>query len=597
MELGDQKHITLDVLPGHPAQLLDIVCRLNALTGRPSLPPDWAFGLWMSANEWNTQRRVEEVVTQTERHGIPASVIVLEAWSDENTFYIWNDARYAPKPGGESFSYADFDFPPDRMWPDPKGMVEVLHKKGLRVLLWQIPVLKKGEEAHAQLFNDKAHMLEKGYCVRTEEETPYLVRPFWFRDGLLMDFTHPQGVAWWMSKRAYLLDEIGVDGFKTDGGEHIWGRDLVFDDGRKSDEIWNEYPNLYAGAYHQFAKKHQSEAITFSRAGFTGAQAFPCHWAGDENSTWEAFRRSILAGLNAGISGLSFWGWDIAGFSGEIPTAELYMRATAMAAFCPIMQYHSEYNHHRRPSNDRTPWNIAERTKDPDVLPVFRFYARLRMNLLPYILHSAKQTALTGRPMMRALCVAYPQEEGLFAYPYQYLFGDALLVAPIVQPDLSEVEVYLPGGDWYSLWDGEFFEGGSAYNLPVKLKHIPVFVRANSFLPLNLDNTFRLGSDVGNRVGEWEGLCFKFYPGGIGSYTWYDKTADAEGCFTWEEISPDKYVIRVPALSCPISILVPEGFAFDQAGTEITSGEKILSLPDITRKNVEVTVYRITEGK
>jgi hypothetical protein len=65
MELGDQKHITLDVLPGHPAQLLDIVCRLNALTGRPSLPPDWAFGLWMSANEWNTQRRVEEVVTQT----------------------------------------------------------------------------------------------------------------------------------------------------------------------------------------------------------------------------------------------------------------------------------------------------------------------------------------------------------------------------------------------------------------------------------------------------------------------------------------------------------------------------------------------------
>ena len=102
-------------------------------------------------------------------------------------------------------------------------------------------------------------------------------------------------------------------------------------------------------------------------------------------STWEAYRASIIAGITAGASGIFFWGWDLAGFSGEIPDAELYLRSAAMAAFCPIMQYHSEFNHHRVPSRDRTPWNIAERTGDPRVLPTYRAFARLREALVPYL--------------------------------------------------------------------------------------------------------------------------------------------------------------------------------------------------------------------
>lgn len=593
-ELGEQKQIALDILLGDHTKLLDIVARLNALTGRPLLPPDWAFGLWMSSNEWNTQARVEEIIRQNEQHAIPASVIVLEAWSDENTFYIWNDARYTPKSGEGCFRYADFDFPPDGMWPDPKGMVAGLHEKGLRVLLWQIPVLKRNEDNHAQLANDKQYMLENGYCVQTDNGSPYLIRPFWFHGGLLMDFTHPKGVDWWMQKRVYLLDELGIDGFKTDGGEHIWGRDLVFANGRKSTEIWNEYPNLYAGAYFHFARKYKPDAITFSRAGFTGAQAFPCHWAGDENSTWEAFQHSIMAGLNAGVSGIAFWGWDFAGFSGEIPTAELYLRAAAMATFCPIMQYHSEYNHHRLPSNDRTPWNIAERTQTLDVISIFRFLARLRMNLLPYILHTARQSASTGLPMMRTMCLAYPQDETTSAYPYQYLFGDALLVSPIVEPSLSEVEVYLPEGDWYSLWDGKFFEGEATYTLLTSLAQIPVFVRANSLLPLTLDGTYALGCDVGNLATTHEKLCFKFYPATAGNFNWYDEHAQAEIRLSWEEISTGKFVLHIDDLIRPIHILLPDGFDFDSVSLEIASSKKILSLTSVCAKDVQIFISKTT---
>lgn len=594
-EFGDEDRITLDVLPGKPAKLFEIVGRLNALTGRPILPPDWAFGLWMSSNEWNTQARVEEIVKQSQENGIPASVIVLEAWSDENTFYIWNDARYTPKPGAERLSYADFEFPPDGMWPDPKGMIEKLHQQGIRVLLWQIPILKKNEEDHAQLSNDKAHMLEKGYCVNTEENVPYTVRPFWFREGLLMDFTNRQGVDWWMNKREYLLDELGIDGFKTDGGEHIWGRDLLFSDGRRGDEVWNEYPNLYAGAYFEFAKKYKPDGITFSRAGYTGAQAFPCHWAGDENSTWEAFQRSIFAGLNAGISGVAFWGWDFAGFSGEIPTAELYLRATAMATFSPIMQYHSEFNHHQQPSNDRTPWSIAERTESADVLPVFRFFTHLRMNLMPYILHTARSASNTGIPMMRALCLAYPEDEGVDSYPYQYMFGESLLVAPITEPDIAQVEVYLPEGDWYSFWDGKFFKGGMAYKLSTTLEQIPVFVRANSLVPLNLNEEFQLGESVGDQEVPREKNCFKFYPGKKGSYTWFDETRQEDIDFTWEQTAVDEFVLHVPILSSSSYIILPDGFSFVEKSSQNRLGQKELGLPENSQQEVEVFAYREKE--
>jgi alpha-glucosidase (family GH31 glycosyl hydrolase) len=435
-------------------------------------------------------------------------------------------------------------------------------------------------------------MLENGYCVQHSDGRPYRIRPYWFHDGLLMDFTHPQGVNWWMQKRAYLLTELGIDGFKTDGGEHVWGRDLVFADGRESDEIWNEYPNQYTGAYFQFLRKYKPDAITFSRAGFTGAQAFPCHWAGDENSTWEAFQHSILAGLNAGISGIAFWGWDFAGFSGEIPTAELYLRATAMATFCPIMQYHSEYNHHRLPSNDRTPWNIAERTQTPEVISIFRFFGRLRMNLLPYILHAARQSASTGLPMMRALCLAYPQDEKVSEYPYQYIFGDSLLVAPIVEPGVSEVEVYLPQGQWHSFWDGKLFPGGDTYSLPASVNQIPVFVRSNSLLPLNLNDTFALGCDVGNQTVDYEKLCFKIYPTTVGNHIWYDNLAQAEIRFSWEENSPNKFILHINALTRPIHILLPESYAFVSGSDGIASGENILSLIDVSSKDIQVFISR-----
>ena len=592
VELGKDTELKAKIILGNPNNLLGIISKLNSLIGRPVLPPNWAFGLWISSNEWNSQSLVEQVIQQNNKYNIPASVIVLEAWSDENTFYIWNDAKYSPNEGKEIFQYSDFDYPSSGKWPNPKKFVEQLHNSGLHVLLWQIPILKKNEEKHLQLDNDINHMVEMGYCVMTEENEPYRIRPFWFNGGLLMDFTSPDGVNWWMDKRKYLLEEIGIDGFKTDGGEHIWGRDLIFSDGRKSDEVWNEYPNLYAETYYNIGKKYKPDAITFSRAGFTGAQSFPCHWAGDENSTWEAFRRSIFAGLNAGISGVTFWGWDFAGFSGEIPSAELYLRATAMATFSPIMQYHSEYNHHKQPSNDRTPWNIAQRSNQPEVISIFRFFANLRMNLLPYILQSARSSSVTGQPMIRALCIVNPEDKNISTNSYQYMFGDSLLVSPIVEPDLNEIEVYLPEGDWISFWDIKKYSGLRTHTLPSKLDEIPVFIRENSLIPLNLNEDYNLGGNVGNNTQSFKNLCFVFCPGLEGNYKWHCEKTGEEIEFYWEQKSPESFVLKIEKIYRPIQIIITDDYVFDQDFKVLDNGRKVLSLPNYTKDHFEITVNK-----
>jgi alpha-glucosidase (family GH31 glycosyl hydrolase) len=242
-------------------------------------------------------------------------------------------------------------------------------------------------------------------------------------------------------------------------------------------ETCNRYPVLYTAAYHRFARQHRPEAITFSRSGFVGSQASPCHWAGDEDSTWAAFRHSILAGLNAGLSGISFWGFDLAGFSGEIPSAELYMRAAAVAALCPIMQYHSEYRAPGMPNRDRTPWNIAERTGDPRVVDVYRRFAQLRLRLIGYISAQAQRSAGAGLPLMRAMPLAFPRDTEVHHYIYQYLFGDDLLVCPVVRPGVVEWEVYLPEGDWYDAWTGAVVSGGRRLLYPAPIDRPPVFQR------------------------------------------------------------------------------------------------------------------------
>lgn len=487
-DLGPDETLDLTWLVGDDP--LALAAHFSRRTGPAALPPLWTFGLWMSGNEWNSQARVMHEVEQSFEHEIVPSVIVIEAWSDEATIYLWNEAEYTPVPGDQALRYDDLSFPAEGKWPDPKGMVDALHARDMRVVLWQIPILRHYDQPHAQHDADRAYFEEQGFGVHHADGSHYKVRPSWFRGSYLWDVTNPAEIDWWLSKRAYLVEDMGIDGFKTDGGEHLWGTETCFADGRRGDELWNLYPLLYTEAFYQLANQ-DGDFVLFSRAGFTGSQRTPVHWAGDEASTWDGFRHSILAGLSAGLSGILFWGWDLAGFSGEIPSAELYLRSAAMAAFCPIMQYHAEFNHHREPCRDRTPWNIQARTGDDRVIPVFRFLVNVRHNLMPYIWQEAQHAVASGEPMMRALQLVEPA-----ASPYQYMFGRDLLVCPVVEPGVETWSVTMPEGDWYDLWTRERLVGGRQVEVPAPLERIPVYVRAGARLPVRLGPGGQLGEYV-----------------------------------------------------------------------------------------------------
>ncbi len=486
---GERCEITLDKLPAEQSSLplylfvgdkpYDITASFTRLTGDICIPPKWAFGPWMSANTWNSQARAKAAVTRTLAESVPATVLVIEAWSDESTFYVFNDAEYDLKPDGEAHKLNDFRF--KGRWPDPKALIDYCHEHAIRVLLWQIPVLKKPDNTNAQHEIDQAYALEKGYVIRNADGSPYRNKGWWFTDALVLDFTNPEAGEWWFNKRHYLFEDLGIDGLKTDGGEHLWGRDLLAFDGRRGQELFNAYPNLYVGAYHDFVQQAtEGNGLTFSRAGFTGAQRYPSHWAGDENSTWSAYKNSIRAGLSASVSGISVWGWDIAGFSGEIPTVELYLRSAAMACFCPIMQYHSEL-HGASENRDRSPWNIAERHDDTRALSLYRDFAQLRMKLLDYFYDEAQALSAEGLPLMRYPALEYPEAHDFLAGdPFAYLFGRDLLVAPVVEKGAATRQVHLPPNTWVDLWSGTRFDGNRIVSVPAPLERIPVFVKAES---------------------------------------------------------------------------------------------------------------------
>jgi 1,3-alpha-isomaltosidase len=469
----------LAIYEGTPPQVLD---QFLAEVGRPEQLPDWVFRLWASGNEWNTQAEVMRQMDLHRQHRIPVGNLVIEAWSDESTFTAWRGAEYevADRP----HVLGDFRFAADGPWPDPKAMVDELHDRDIKLHLWQIPLLKLRPHPTGQLAVDAAAAVRENVLVRELAPDgslrPYRNRGWWFPLGLMPDLTDERAAHWWTERRRYLVDELGVDGFKTDGGEHAWGRDLRYLNGRHGDEMNGLFPVHYAKAYGDLLRSAGKAPVTFSRAGFTGSQAHGAFWAGDENSTWEAFRWSMFAGLSAASSGILYWGWDLAGFSGDVPDAELYLRSIAAATFVPIMQYHSEFNHHRSPSRDRTPWNIAERSGEERVIDVTRRFVELRERLVPYLAAEAEKAIAAGTSLMRPLFFDYPDDEQVWQHPLQWMLGDDLLVVPVLEPGVHEWQLYLPAGEWVDAFTGRAVEPGVQTRV-VPIDELPVYVRASAW--------------------------------------------------------------------------------------------------------------------
>lgn len=476
----------------------DILKDYIHLFQKPQLPPEYAFGIWVSANHWNCEADVERLLEELDQYQFPASVVVLEAWSDEATFYIWNGSEYKPKKSAEGFSYEDFDFSNSKYWKDPKGMIERLHQKGKKLVLWQIPVFKGMEPGRVseQLNLDKEYAIEKGLTVMNKDGTPYEIPDGnWFEGSYLPDFTNEKTKKFWFAKRQYLTD-IGVDGFKTDGGEFIYSKETIFSDGTSGEEGKNQYCQDYVNAYSHFINENQ---VLFSRAGYAGASGTPILWAGDHQSTNEELKSTLKAALSSAMSGILFWSFDIGGFAGPLPSIDLYRRSTQMAVFTPMMQWHSEPDGGQfrdlmpgsEGNNERSPWNIALVNQQPEFIDEMRYWHMLRENLLPYIYESAKTAVQESRPMMRPLIYDFQTDQNVINLEDEYLFGDELLIAPFIEENITTRKVYLPEGQWYDFFTNKCYEGKQWY-ISDEESRMPVYVKSGASIPMKQDGEIRI---------------------------------------------------------------------------------------------------------
>jgi alpha-glucosidase (family GH31 glycosyl hydrolase) len=554
-DTGGSSSSMLDYYFIYGNDLNDVVVNYTDITSKPVAVPKWAFGLWMSANEWDRESEVDAAITNANNNNIPATAVVLEQWSDENTFYIFNEATYTAKPGGQFHAYSDFTF--GAKWPNPQAMVTDIHNQGIKVLLWQVPVLKYTDYAYEQKDNDESYMVSQGYQVGNGSGGSYRTPVgTWFGNSLLLDFTNTNAKNWWNLKRAYLFDGVGIDGFKTDGGEMVWGREVSFNNGKKGDEMRNQYPNEYIKGYNDYAKSKKSDAVTFSRAGTTGSQKYQIYWAGDQESTFSAFQDAVRAGMTSNISGVPFWSWDLAGFTGSFPSAELYKRSIAMAAFSPIMQFHSE-KANPSPSEERSPWNVASRTSDSSVITTSAKFVNTRMNLLPYIFSEAKKSSDTGKPMMRAMVMDYPSDTNTHHLDAQYMFGDHLLIAPIVVQGQTSKSIYLPAGEWIDFYWGAQRPGSRTISYYAGVDDIPVFVKPGAIIPMNLNANYELGGTIGNNLTSYNNLTFRVYPFGSTSYQWNDDIGGSVKTITsTEEYGLNKETVSLPPVTSKATLQV-----------------------------------------
>ncbi len=534
---------------GQPSEILKDFSRL---TGKVKLPPKWSFGPWISANRWNTQAEVENQVALLKKHQFPATALVIEAWSDESTFYLWNGATYRENDGSRGLSYDALNFKGTSFWPDPKAMTDMLHEEGIHLILWQVPVIKKCEEglSCAQHDADWDYVVEKGLVAVNLDGSPYTIPDgHWFAGSMIPDFTNAEAVKWWFEKRRYLL-EMGVDGFKTDGGEFIYKDDIAFFDGSTGKEMRNGFAKRYMETYTDFIGE---DRVLFSRAGYTGQQRCPIQWAGDQESTWDELRAVLKAGLSIGLSGVPYWGFDIGGFAGALPSPELYERSTQLAVFAPVMQWHtepvggqfSEIMPSAKGINDRSPWNMAEVFGDWALLDRLRFHYYLRGNLIPTLYNEALKSQKSGLPMMRHLAMDYPDDTNTLDIEDAFVMGD-ILVAPIVNEGQTERRVYLPEGRWVSLWDQKVFQGHQWVMSEAYENRIPVYLKIGGAMALNLGDSKKLGSPVGTGVDAYQNLCF--YLAGDQGKTHFKDDQGNELYIAWqyEQVNIDRISGNVP---------------------------------------------------
>ena len=389
----------------------DILYEYTEITGKSPLPPLWSFGTWMSRITYFSQEEGLEIARQLRANRIPADVIHFD------TGWFGTDWQ------------CDYQFAKDR-FKDPVKMLKQLAKDGFHTCLWQLPYFTPKN----RFFNE---IIDKGLHVKNATGGMPV-------EDAILDFSNPETVNWYQQKIEGLMKQ-GVSTIKCDFGEAA-PYNGFYHSGKGGLYEHNLYPLRYNKALWEVVERnHPGEGIIWARSAWAGSQRYALHWGGDAATTNTGMLGDLRGGLSFGLSGFSFWSHDMGGFVTASPE-DIYRR------WLPFGFLSSHTRAHGAPPTE--PWLISESFTD-----AFRACAEMKYKLMPYVWEQAKECSKLGLPMVRALLVEFPHDQGAWYVEDEYMFGSKMLVAPLLESGNSR-NVYLPKGKWIDYQTGKVYEGG-----------------------------------------------------------------------------------------------------------------------------------------
>lgn len=428
--------------------LEDVLKHYTDLTGKPSLPPAYTFGLWLSTSF--TTSYDEETVTSfidgMKDRKIPLQVFHFDCfWMKE---YEW----------------CNFEWDKD-MFPDPEGLLKRLHDRGLEICVW----INSYVGQQSKLFDIGK---EKGYFIKNLDGSVYQ-SDMWQPGMAIVDFTNPEACEWFKGLLKKLFD-MGVNNIKTDFGERIPTKVKYFN-GKDPIKMHNYYTYLYNKCVFEALEEYygKDKACLFARSATVGGQKFPVHWGGDCYAEYSAMSETLRGGLSLCSSGFGFFSHDMGGFEATAP-ADVYKRWCAFGLLSTHSRLHGSTSY-------RVPW-VYDEDGDTEACDVLRHYTVLKGRLMPYLWAQANKTHTEGVPMMRSMIIAFSDDTACKYLDQQYMLGDNLCIVPVMNEE-GIAEFYVPdNGTWTDIQSGETYEGGKYYTRKCDYFQTPILARPNSIV-------------------------------------------------------------------------------------------------------------------
>ncbi len=436
----------------------EVVSRYTNLTGTPELPPMWTLGFHQCKWSYYPESKVREITTKFRKLQIPCDAIYLDIdYMEGFRCFTWNKEYF----------------------PDPKKMVSDLEKDGFKTVAIIDPGIKIDEDYEIY----KQGIENDYFCKRADG--PYMKGKVWPGECYFPDYTNPKVRDWWSGLFKELIDEIGVKGVWNDMNEpavmevpnKTFPRDVRHDyDGNPCShrKAHNIYGMQMARATYEGLKKYSypERPFVITRSAYSGTQRYSSTWTGDNVATWEHLWVANVQVQRMCMSGYSFTGSDIGGFA-EQPTGELYTRWIQLGVFHPFCRAHSSGDH-----GDQEPWSF-----DEEVIGIVRKFIEIRYQLLPYLYTAFWKYIKQGEPILKSL-VIYDQDDTQTHFRSdEFIFGDKILVCPILEPNATGRRMYIPRGKWYNFWDDTVISGGRETRVEADIDSMPIFIKEGAIIP------------------------------------------------------------------------------------------------------------------